>query len=293
MATRKNASSSTSKSTAKRASSARAKASSTTKTRVVTKKTAVKPAVAQTETTRTRSGLNYGFAKSPLLAASIAELIGTFIFAGVVLATQGTDIYVFFGLVAVILSFAAISGAHVNPALTMGAWATKRISGARALSYFAAQTIGALLALVVMNAYVSAAPKLNDQAAMFGAQQAQLFTIPDIPGGKEWLILAAELIGMTIFAFAFARAGFLKSRLSSAVTISGGLFVALLVGGFAAKAVTGAVILNPAVAASVQAVSWDLWPIMVYVVTPLVGGVIGCALHDLLRSNTATQTELQ
>src|SRR5690606_22421889 len=144
------------------------------------------------------------FSRSPLLAASIAEFVGAFALAGIVLATQGASIYVMFTIVALTLGVGLVSGAHFNPAITIGAWVTKRVNSVRAVSYIVAQVLGALLALVVFNAYVTAGNSdVSSQASMLGQSGASLFALDALPGGKEWYILGAELLGTALFGFGF------------------------------------------------------------------------------------------
>jgi glycerol uptake facilitator-like aquaporin len=243
-----------------------------------TKVTTVKAASA------TRRASAFSFSRSPVLAASIAEFVGTFMLAAVVLSTQGSAIVVFFALMAIVFAVGAVSGAYVNPLLTVGAWATKRISHVRAASYLVAQVLGAMMALVVVNGFVSAAPVASTQSALMGQQGATLFKVSALVEGKEWYILAAELLGATVFAFAVAAAAREKSRVAKAFGVSGGLLVALVISTYCVSTVgMGGTILNPAVAAAVQALSWKVWPIMIYVITPLVGGILGFYLQDMLQ----------
>ena len=62
-----------------------------------------------------------------LWRALAAEFIGTFLLASVVIAGQGQPIFVLFALVGVVLLIGGISGGYVNPALTVGAWVTRRM----------------------------------------------------------------------------------------------------------------------------------------------------------------------
>ena len=50
-----------------------------------------------------------------------------------------------FTVVAMAYTIGGISGCHINPAITLGAWMTKRISGKDAWYYVLFQTIGALI----------------------------------------------------------------------------------------------------------------------------------------------------
>ena len=274
MATKKTAS------TAKRTTKKSAPVAKKTTTKVTT----VRSAPASARRPRVRG---FSFSRAPLLAASVAEFIGTFILASVVLVSQNQPIYILFAVVAIVLSVGAISGAHINPAVTVGAWATRRVNAVRALSYILAQVLGALLALVILSAYVGAAPQPNAQAMQFGQQAPELFSALDVAKGQEWLVLAAELLGTTVLAFSVASSlRLVRDKFSAAFTYGGGMFVALLLAGSAATYVGGTAVLNPAVAASLQAIKWELWPLMIYVLTPLVGGVLGFALNDLLQAES-------
>lgn len=274
MATKKSAAS-TKKSVKKPAPSAKK-----TTTKVTTVKAAA-PAAASARTTPRAA--RFKFSRAPLLAASVAEFIGTFLLASVILAASNQALAVLFGAAAVVMTVGAMSGAHLNPALTIGALATRRVSLVRAVCYVVAQVLGALLALVALDAFVSAAPEVSEQAQAFGQAAPALFSAPAIAAGSEWVVLAAELLGTVILAFAVA-AGLRYGRgsASHALTYAGGLFVALFIAGTAAGYVGATAVLNPAVAASLQALKFELWPILVYVVTPLVGAVLGFALHDLV-----------
>jgi aquaporin Z len=92
-----------------------------------------------------------------------AEILGTFglVFAGtgaIVIneASNGTithtGVALTFGLVvlAMIYTVGDISGAHLNPAVTMGFWAARRLPGRDVLPYIASQATGAVLASVLL-----------------------------------------------------------------------------------------------------------------------------------------------
>jgi aquaporin Z len=92
-----------------------------------------------------------------------AEMLGTFglVFAGtgaIVIneasngAVTHVGIALTFGLIvlAMIYTFGDISGAHLNPAVTLGFWAARRLPGASVLPYIGSQCGGALLASAVL-----------------------------------------------------------------------------------------------------------------------------------------------
>lgn len=272
--------------TKKAASTAKKSSAKKQSTTNVTTVKAVESRPAMQMKSTSKKSVRFSLARTPLVAALIAEFLGTFIFAAAVIAGQGQPILVFFALVGVVLAVGALSGAYVNPALTLGAWITRRMSGLRALAYIVAQVLGAMLALVVLNAYVQAAPAAPaaSPADMYGGA-AQLFKAAALPENKEWYLFFSEFIGTMIFGFAVAGATReKKERSAAALTVGLGAFLGLIVAGSAAALIGGNAILNPAVAISLQAISFaTVWPIMVYVVGAIFGGIVGFVLYDLLR----------
>lgn len=279
MATKKVASTSK-KSTAKKAA---AKKQATTKVTTV-KAVESRPAVEAPTTSKKSFRLNIN--RRPLIAALIAEFVGTFIFAATVVASQGQPILVMFALVGVVLGIGILSGAYVNPALTIAAWVTRRIGALRALGFIIAQVLGAMLALVVLNAYISGATPASDQLY---AGANELFKANAVPAGKEWLVLLAEVLGTTIFGFAVAAATReIKERTAAAFTVGLGLYLGLMIAGSAAAYIGASAILNPAVAVALQVSFGNIWTIAIYALGTTLGAIIGFALYDLLR-NTARE----
>lgn len=92
-----------------------------------------------------------------------SELLGTFalVFAGtgaIVInevangSVTHVGIALTFGLVvlAMIYTFGDVSGAHLNPAVTIGFWVARRLDGARVLPYIVSQCVGALMASALL-----------------------------------------------------------------------------------------------------------------------------------------------
>ncbi|HEX3989514.1 MAG TPA: aquaporin, partial [Verrucomicrobiae bacterium] len=120
-----------------------------------------------------------------------AEMIGTFalVFAGTgaIIANESSGgaithvgISLTFGLVvlAMIYTFGDISGAHLNPAVTIGFWAARRLSGRDVFAYVASQVAGALLASGALRF-------LFPQSALLGAT---------LPAGSESQSLCLEFV---------------------------------------------------------------------------------------------------
>jgi len=216
-----------------------------------------------------------------------AEFLGTFLLAGVVIAGQGQPIFVLFALAGIILLVGAVSGAHVNPAVTIGALVTRRIGWLRALGYVIAQVLGAAFAFVVLSAFIGGAAAVSEEAELFGQTAPALYSAVDVTtlAGKEWYVFFAELVGALVLAFAIANVlRETQDRAAAALTGGLGIFIALMIAVSAASYVGATAAINPAVAVALQAFSWStIWPFAIYAVAPVLGGVVGFILHDLLR----------
>lgn len=278
MATKKAAS------TNKKAPAKKSAAAKTTKTTVTTAPVAA--------TTNTLGGHIQQSVRSVALWRALgAELVGTFLLAGVVIAGQGQPIFVLFALVGIVLTLGAISGAHVNPAITIGALVTRRIGWLRAIGYIIAQCLGAALAYVVLSGFINGADAVSAQAQAYGQSAPSLFAAADVAklAGKEWYVFFAELTGAAILGLAYANATrrVLKGSLTSAFTIGLGIFTALMVAVSAASYVGATAVINPALAIALHAYSWaNIWPFAIYALAPVIGGIIGFVIYDLLRGRT-------
>lgn len=233
--------------------------------------------------------------ESALLTGSLwralgAEFIGTFLLAAVVIAGQGQPIFVLFGLVGIVLLIGGISGAHVNPAITLGAWATRRIGWLRAIGYIFVQFLGAAVAYFVLSAFIGGATQPTAEQQAYGQTAASLFKAVDIAQltGKEWYVFFAEVLGTAILGFAAAAATLRgKDILSGAFSYGLGIFIALMVGITITGYVSASSIINPAVALSLQAYVGGTWAFLVYGLGAIIGGVLGFLIHDLLRGKAA------
>lgn len=265
----------------------KAPAKKTTTVSAVTK-TTVKTVPAAAKKQTLGKHIETSLMSSTLWRALGAEFVGTFLLAAVIIAGQGQPIFVLFGLVGIVLVLGAISGAHVNPAVTIGAWATRRIGWLRALGYIFVQFLGAAVAFFALSAFLGGATQPSAEQQMYGQQAASLFKAADLSQltGKEWYVFFAEVLGTAILGFAVAAATRAKDNLSAAFSVGLGIFIALMVGVTITGYVSASSIINPAVALSLQAYS-GLWAYIVYGLGSVLGGVIGFILHDILRGKNA------
>jgi glycerol uptake facilitator-like aquaporin len=89
----------------------------------------------------------------PKPSALMAEFIGVFALTGAFFALFFTGTIGIIGislvLIALVVIFAVVSGAHFNPAVTIALWANRKIGGLKALLYILVQCFGALVAFFV------------------------------------------------------------------------------------------------------------------------------------------------
>lgn len=213
----------------------------------------------------------------------IAEVIGTFIlvFFGVGSAVLGYEIGHFgismaFGLsiVAAAYGIGAISGAHLNPAVSLGMVTAGRMSAGDFIGYAIAQIIGATLgAFVIM---LIATGKADYSVATNGLGQNGFG-----PGYLGEYTLTAALIFEAVATFLFvtvilgatdakAAAGF--AGLAIGFTLAGIHLVGINVTGVS---VNPARSIGPAIFAGGTAIA-QLW---VFIVAPLVGGAVAGVLY--------------
>jgi aquaporin NIP len=219
-----------------------------------------------------------------LLRRSIAEAIATFalVFAGCgAIVTDATrdgalgagGVAAVFGLVIMAMVYATghLSGAHLNPAVTIAFTATRHFPPRDALAYIAAQLAGATAGALLLLAAWSAKP------AALGA------TVPSLGAGPALLyeiVLTAVLMFVIVAVATDTRA----VGAGAAIAIGGAVALDALFGG----PLTGAS-MNPArsFGPALAAGEWtDFW---VYVLGPVAGAVLGAGAYQFIRASPAVR----
>lgn len=206
--------------------------------------------------------------------AIAAEVIGTFVFFLIGLmavtsthafnATTGPDLVVIalgfgFGLFAAIAIGGAISGGHFNPAVTIAAIADRRLDPVHGVAYIAAQLVGGIAAAIVVGA-------IFDQATV-----ANTITAPGA-GVSEISALIIEILFTAIFVAVIFTA------IRRAPNHAGFIIpLTLVVIHLAIVPFTGSSV-NPARSIVSALIGGDLGSIWIYIVGPIVGGLIGWAI---------------
>ena len=205
---------STKKTTAKKPAAA--------KTTVRTVRAEAKPANTSVVRTRKESLL-----PNNIVNVVFAELVGTFILSLVYLVTFKETGSLYIGLAFGVLTLAvgAVSGAHLNPAVTFGLWTMRRLRTLLVPFYWGAQFLGAMLAVIVINWMTNGFLKLD-----FG----HIWTL-------DWAVFGAELVATAVFMFGYAAVSNRLVLANSARAAGAGLalLLGLVTGGSLLAAVQG------------------------------------------------------
>lgn len=218
----------------------------------------------------------------PIVGIVIAEFVGTFLLVAYLLTVQTTPLYVAFALVGIVLMTSRLTSVHLNPAMTVGALVTRKISAVYALGHILAQILGAIVAWLVLDAFAKG-------SSVAAAGTTAIFHVAALTEGKEWYVFYAELLGTMILAFGFAAAlKAKKDKLTAAMAYGFAALVALIIVGsvtslYLSESNTGLTFLNPAAVIAANGLSWNVWPIAIYIVAPVLGGIAGIALYDFMQ----------
>jgi len=205
----------------------------------------------------------------------IAEALGTFIlvFAGTAaICANGSSnavtlvgIALTFGLavMAVIYALGNISGAHLNPAVTIGFALAKRFPLANVVPYVAAQLAGAFAASALVRFLFPDHPNLGS-------------TLPTIPL-LQTFVLEVVLTFILMFVILRVACGSKEQGLMAGIAVGGVIAIEVL----AAGTLSGAS-MNPARSLAPAVVSGTFNPLWVYLTAPVVGAGLAVPVWHLL-----------
>lgn len=215
-----------------------------------------------------------------LTPALIAELVGTFalVFIGAGVGALGVGglvgVALAFGLVIVGFAYAYghISGAHLNPAVTVGVWLAGKIDAGRAVSYIVFQVIGGVLGamtlrLVLGGTETGLGQTLPSAAVALAGGITISVTTPMAIVIEA--ILTFFLVNCVLNAAVSGKAGNLAG-LAIGITLTFGI----LMGG----PLTGGS-LNPARSIGPAVALGDFTSLWIYIVGPVLGAVVAALLY--------------
>ena len=199
-----------------------------------------------------------------------AEFFGTFmlVFAGAgAMLTGKVDLLgvaLAHGLAIAIMiaAFGGISGAHFNPAVTIGFFITKRISYSKALRYISAQLLGATLASLILKGLYG-----SDSGTLGGMQ---------ITGISSTKAVLAEAVGtfllmLVIYAVAVDKRGQFGAGFPIGLTI---VIVILVIGPMTGAGLNPARWFGPALITSNWSNAW------VWILGPIIGSGISALVYE-------------
>lgn len=197
-----------------------------------------------------------------------AEAIGTFVlvFAGTgavvvddvsggALSTLGVALVFAFAVMTMIQSLGDVSGAHLNPAVTLGFWMARRLPARDVAPYVASQLAGALLASGALRALFVEHPTLG--ATLPAASAFQSFALEVLLG----FFLMFVILGVSSGA---KEKGLLAGAAVGAIVGLGALVGGPISGGS----------LNPARSLAPALVSGSLTSLWIYLLAPPLGAVL-------------------
>jgi aquaporin Z len=212
-----------------------------------------------------------------LMRKYLAELIGTFalVFAGtgaivinnVTLGKiTGLGISLTFGLIVMAMIYAVgdVSGAHLNPAVTVGFWAARRFPLSEVLPYVSFQFAGALLASTALH-------------FLFGG--AELGVTHPIGRTSQSFILETILTFLLMFVIMNVACGSKEQGTMAGVAIGAVVALEAMFGG----PISGAS-MNPARSLAPALVSGNLSCLWIYMIAPVLGAILAVfafqAIHE-------------
>ena len=195
-----------------------------------------------------------------------------------------------FGLSLLVAAYAigSISGCHVNPAVTIGLWVIGKTKTKELPFYVVGQVVGGILGATVIYIIASATRVTSATATNLGSYSAKATGFASngygihSPGGFPLgSVMLAEVFFTAVFVFVIAS----TSRKSMPVGLTGltvGLTLAVI---HLISIPIDNTSVNPArsLATAVFQGSWALNQIWVFIVFPVVGGILGASIWKFLR----------
>ena len=205
-----------------------------------------------------------GLAAFALVFAGCGAIVADVVYDG---ALGAVGVSLVFGLIIMVMVYATghLSGAHINPAVTLAFTLTRHFPARDAAAYVGAQAAGAIAGALLLLAV------WPDQPARLGA------TLPSVGSGSA-LVYEVVLTAILMFVIMAVATDTRAVGTGAAIAIGGAVGLDALFGG----PVTGASMnparsLGPALAAGEFS---DLW---IYFAGPFLGAPLGALAYQLVR----------
>ena len=229
-------------------------------------------ATAERRPTLARRAAAEAFAAFALVFAGCGAVVADVRYDGA-LGTVGVALV--FGLVIMVMVYATghLSGAHINPAVTVAFTLTRHFPARDAVAYVAAQLAGATVGALTLLALWS------DQPGALGA------TVPSVGVGSA-LVYEVVLSALLMFVIMAVATDTRAVGAAAAIAIGGTVGLdALFAGPVTGASMNPARSFGPALAAG----EWEsFW---VYVAGPLLGAAVGAVAYQVVRGDRPAAPE--
>lgn len=171
----------------KKASAKKSTSSRTTAAKKTAPKKTVKPTSSvAARSTATKTRVAKVWPPKNLAGIILSEAIGTLILTLVAITTVSFGVwYVGVALIVLVMALGSVSGTHVNPAVTLGLWAVRKISWKDMLVYIGSQILGAMFAVVLLYAFTGGSFGMNFNNFL----------------NFSWPLFGIELVATAVFLF--------------------------------------------------------------------------------------------
>lgn len=193
-----------------------------------------------------------------------------------------------FGLALTVAIYALgpISGAHFNPAVTIGLWAGKKFPTSDLVPYVVAQFVGSIIASGVLYAICSCAADATLKTGL------GLGSVGDVAGIGMLGVFIVEFLGTALLMYVIMAAvvdGQAKDAGLSIGLVLAGIVVAI--GGFTGCGINPSrsfspMLFNSLFKLTADPVNWALYG--VYFIAPILGAIVAVYLFDFLKVEEAS-----
>ncbi|MGZ4734175.1 MAG: aquaporin [Acidimicrobiia bacterium] len=209
-------------------------------------------------------------------------ILATGFFSGAPSSVGVLGVALAFGLSLLCAAYAigSISGCHINPAVTIGLWAIKKTETGLVPFYLVGQIIGGIVGAGIIYVIANSIPKFNAETTGFASNgygdhspSAHLVKGFVVGGFDLGAVIVAEIVFTALFVFVIAS----TSRGSMTVGFTGltvGLMLTLI---HLISIPIDNTSVNPArsLSTAIFQGSWALDQLWVFIVFPIIGGLIG------------------
>lgn len=202
-----------------------------------------------------------------LVFAGCGAIVTDTVHAGV-LGAVGVSLVFGLAIMAMVYATGHLSGAHLNPAVTLAFALTRHFPRREALAYVAAQVMGAIAAAALLLAIWPSAP------AHLGT------TVPSVDDGSAF-VYEAVLTALLMFTIMAVATDTRAVGAGAAIAIGGTVGLDALFGG----PITGAS-MNPARSIGPALVSGELRDLWIYLLAPTAGAALGALAYQLVRGTS-------